>query len=376
MTTPSPCPLDLLPLPLDLRPVRDLVLSGRPLGMDETLRLLTHDDVLSVGALADEVARRRWGGVAHYAAPLLLPLHPCCGDCCHVCEELWGGAVGSISDRMVEILRREHPREVHLLGFASVGLEGLERTLRTIREAAPLSWVQGGTAPDLGELSRVSGLDPEDVARRLQRAGLDALQGGEEETYTVRGRVVSGSSESPTQARVLAWHAAAHAAGLTSVATFRYSHVQDPRELATRLEALRALQQRAAGFTVVAPIPVHLEGDLPWPGPGSKGPLPGYEDLRCVAVARLVLGNIAHVRVPWMALGLKMGPVALRFGGDDLGRVPLDAHVRAFAPATAFMGLGEPELLRALHSAGLRGLCVDGAFRPCPPPGPAAKGGT
>lgn len=375
--TLSPLPLDLLPLPSDLQPILDLVRRGRPLGADEALRLLTHDDVLAVGALADEVAQRRWHGVAHYAAPLVLPLHPLCAHGCHACDDLWGGGGAASLDRMIEIVRREHPREVHLLGVTPLDLVDLERALQAIREAAPLSWVQGGTAADLGELSRTSGIEAEEVARRLQRAGLDALQGGEEESYTAQGRMVSGSSESPSPARVLAWHAAAHAAGLTSVATFRYSHRQDPREMASRLEAIRALQQRSAGFTVVAPLPEHLEGDHPRPGPGFQGPLPGYEDLRCVAVTRLMLDNVAHVRVPWMALGLKTGPVALRFGGDDLGRAPLDAHVRAFAPATAFMGLDEPELLRALQAAGLRGVRVDGAFRPCPPPGlVAAKGGT
>ena len=355
---------ELLPLPSELRAVAQGLQEGRPLGVEDVERLLAFEDVLALGALADRVARRRWRSVAHYARPRVVFLQPLCGQDCRVCqEELRGqGSPGGRARTPVD----DGMREVHLVGLGGLGLGEAEGALREVRDSAPLAWVQGGTAPDLGAWSRHEGLPEEEVARRLHAAGLDGLVGGEEEVFTARGRQLLGSSEDPSFQQVLAWHAAAHAAGLTSVATFRYGPGLEPRELAERLAALRALQQRVAGFTVVAPVSEHEDGDLAVLARGPRSSLPGLEDLRCVAVARLALDNIAHVRVPWMALGLKMGPVALRFGGDDVGRHPLDAHVRTFAPPTAFMGLGESELLRVLESAGLVGYRVDGAYRPIP----------
>ena len=44
----------------------------------------------------------------------------------------------------------------------------------------------------------------------------------------------------------------------------------------------------------------------------------GLTDLRNIAVARLMLDNVPHIKVYWIMTGLKTAQVALRFGADDI----------------------------------------------------------
>ena len=64
------------------------------------------------------------------------------------------------------------------------------------------------------------------------------------------------------------------------------------------------------------------------PLPAVAGPRPstGYDDLRRVALARLVVDNIDSIQVDWRLYGPKLAQVALTFGADDVDAVsPIDA---------------------------------------------------
>ena len=50
-------------------------------------------------------------------------------------------------------------------------------------------------------------------------------------------------------------------------------------------------------------------------------PTTGYEDVRAVALARLVLPTVKTIQVDWAQYGPKLAQVALTFGANDLDRV-------------------------------------------------------
>jgi len=339
-----------MPLPSALEDVRETLRQGRALDGPQVEALAAVDDVLELGTLAAEVAARRWRGRVHYAAPLRLPLTATCSEACKVCSA-W--RLGSHDvDALTSAVAAAAPAEVHLvspLDRLELSVDGCEQLLRALRTAHPTMWIQGFTPAQIESLGAPGG-----VLRRLQAAGLDGLLGSDEEIFTEKGRVLSTSDRLPFE-RTLEIHQAAHRAGLVSHATLRYGARP---ALAEKLRALREAQRETGGFSAFVPVPEVIEE-----GSHLRRSDSGYEDTLATALARLVLDNVAHVRVPWTALGLKVGQVAMSFGGDDLGWAALDPHVRVYAHPATFLALTPGEIERLVAATGRAAVPVDGAWR-------------
>jgi aminodeoxyfutalosine synthase len=348
--------MDLNPLNLP-PPLLDIHLTlerGGRIKPEQALLLFEHEDVLTVAAMADAVATRKWNRRAFYERPLRVPLSPTCGPC-RLCDER--------DPDPISYAAAARPREVHLHSLPpDASLEQVEALVARLRERLPEAWLQGLTAHEVARLVRPdAALDH--VVTRLQQAGLDGILGTHEEIYTREGRALIGSplpdGESPgDDDEALEVHAAAHRAGLASVASLAYAHTASHGDLVAAMDAIREVQRKTAGFSVFAPLPRALAA-----GQRKSEAPSGYEDVRMVAVGRLFFDNIPHVRAPWLALGLKMGQVALSFGADDLGWTMFDPHVGAFAPSTSFSAMTVRELERAAMAARRSATEVDGAWR-------------
>jgi aminodeoxyfutalosine synthase len=341
--------------------VQSALTQNRPISVEQARSLYESADILAVASVADGLARRKWGGVAHYQNPLRLPLGRWCEGRCRVCDGLWGTQEVT-AESLLRVAREASRAEVHLLpappgGSAGCDLAWHAALIRSLRQQQPDVWLAGLTPQLVEALAQQAGLELGETMNRLQQAGLDALLSADEEIYTRAGRRFVHLEPMPLE-RELAVHRAAHAAGVQTVGDLRYRPQDDAATVLARLEALRGLHRQTAGMTVFAPVPVELEA-----APGKAAHPSGYEDLRMLAVGRLFLDNVPHIRVPWLALGLKMGEVALSFGADDVGSAALDPHVRAFAPSTSFLGLSVDVLERIIAVAGRRAALVDGSFR-------------
>lgn len=347
-----------LNLPPELLDIHLRLERGGRLSTEQAHTLFECEDILTVAAMADAVAQRKWGGRAFFGTPFRVALRRLCKGSCTVCD-----AAPDTLDAMVADAMKRRPHELHLVGLPEdVDLHSIGRAIRGLREALGDCWMQGFTAGEIARLADCECTDVETVLQGLQQAGLDAILGTHEEIYIAAGRALVHDTAIEDE-RALDIHAAAHRAGLTSIATLAYKPSDATAELIARMDALRNLQRKTAGFSVFAPLPFDLDAGQ------RAGELPsGYEDIRLLAVGRLFFDNIPHMRLPWLALGLKMGQVALSFGGDDLGWTPFDPHVRAYAPATTFCSLTAGELERAAQAARRRATHVDGAFRERPRP--------
>src|SRR5439155_9011001 len=105
-----------------------------------------------------------------------------------------------------------------------------------------------------------------------------------------------------------------HREGLKTNVTMLYGSVETDEERVDHLVRTRELQDETGGFLGFIPLAFHPEGtqlaDLP--------PSSGMSDLRVIALSRLMLDNVEHVKAYWIQIGEKLAPVALHFGADDL----------------------------------------------------------
>jgi len=147
--------------------------------------------------------------------------------------------------------------------------------------------------------------------------------------------------------RWLAIHAQAHDMGMPTNATLLFGHVEDWEERIAHLDALRVLEDAHPGFVCFIPLPYQPKNtELHVPGPS------GEEILRMIAVARLVLDNIAHIKAYWPFMGIKMAQMALWAGADDLDGTILGERIGHAAGATSPSALTVTALREAIVAAG------------------------
>ena len=186
-----------------------------------------------------------------------------------------------------------------------------------------------------------------DTLVQLKEAGLGSLPGGGAEVFSGRvrdlicARKISGEEWLDVMRE-------AHAVGLKSNATMLYGHVERPEELADHLLRLRDLQDDTAGFNAFIPLsfqPANT-GLSELPGPT------GFDDLKVLAVGRLVLDNFRHIKAFWINVGLKLAQVSLSFGVNDLDGTVVEEKISHAAGVDTGQELSRAELVRVIRDAG------------------------
>lgn len=239
--------------------------------------------------------------------------------------------------------------EIHIVGgeHPDLPLDYFVEMLAALRELAPNVHIQAFTASEIAHFARMSGKPVVAVLAELKEAGLGSLPGGGAEVFSgrVRGLICERKISGQEWLDVMR---AAHGVGLKSNATMLYGHVETPAELADHLIRLRALQDETGGFNAFIPLsfqPANT-GLSELPGPT------GYDDLKALAVGRLVLDNFRHVKAFWINIGLKLAQVSLAFGVNDLDGTVVEERISHAAGVDTAQELSKAELVRVIRAAG------------------------
>ncbi|MCC6730378.1 MAG: CofH family radical SAM protein [Chthonomonadales bacterium] len=306
-----------------LADIRERVCAGERLGREDAVRLYTTPDLTSVGRMANLVRERRHGKRAYYIRNQHINYTNICNKHCKFCffarNPRDGGPdpyLMSLDDVRVALRRhRDVPiTEVHIVGGINPRLPYAYYLdlLAVIREERPGVHVKAFTAVELVEIARVAGKPLPKVLADLREAGLSSVPGGGAEVLSDRVHALLhprkiGADDWESVAREVA------RAGLPQYATMLYGHVETVEERVDHLLRLRALQDETGHFLAFTPLSFHPEGtylsDLPSPT--------GVDDLRAIAVSRLVLDNFAHIKSFWIMNSAQVSQVALWYGADD-----------------------------------------------------------
>ncbi|MCG3178124.1 MAG: Aminodeoxyfutalosine synthase [Phycisphaerae bacterium] len=296
--------------------------AGQRLDQADGEALFATPDLHGLGRLANRVRRRRHGDVAYYNINRHINYTNVCVLRCKFCSFYRRpGAEGGYQfslDQIVEQARQADAAgatEVHIVGglHPDWRLDHYVEMMSRIRAACPRLHVKAFTAIEIVHFSRVSKTPVERVLTLLKEAGLGSLPGGGAEVFSERVHAEVFKNKVGTE-HWLAVHEAAHRIGLRSTATMLYGHVETPGERVAHMLRLRHVQDRTGGFTAF--IPLHFVPD------GSElAHLPGptaLDDIRAIAVARLMLDNFDHVKTFWIMTGQKTSQLALLYGADDI----------------------------------------------------------
>jgi len=340
--------------------IRDKVEANARLDFEDGLALLESDDLLAVGELAD-LARRRRGGDdrAYFVQNLYLNQTNVCRVKCKFCAfavtEKQEGAYTHTAEDLVEdaLQQRELSgfTEIHMVGGESphVDFDYYVEIVRQLHDAMPDVHLKLFTGSEIHHMSKLSGLSHEQVLVELRDAGLGSLPGGGAEVFADRvRRLVAPGKEHPDE-----WfdvHRTAHGLGIPTHCTMLYGHVETYEERVDHWLRLRELQDETGGFLAFVPLAFHPENTVferrGWTHTA------GSDDLKMVAVSRLMLDNIAHIKAYWIMMGLPLAQVALHFGADDVQGTVVREEIFHAAGATTETEQKIGELVRFVRDAG------------------------
>ncbi len=334
--------------------IEQKVLRGGRLTPEEALALFETDDIHLLGRLADTAAERRSRGRAYFVQNRHINHTNLCLNRCRFCAfSRSKGERGAFELSTEEVLERlegspEGLSELHMVGglHPEWPFEHYLELLRAVKERFPRLGIKAFTAVEVDHFSRISGLSLRETLARLKESGLDLMPGGGAEIFSegVRKRLCP---EKITAERWLEVHRTAHELGIRTNATMLYGHIESYADRVDHMIRLRRLQDDTGGFQAFIPLSYH-----PFNTEIRGGRPSGIDDLRTIAVSRLVLDNFDHIKAYWVMLGEKLTQVALLFGADDIDGTVVEEKITHAAGALTSEGLTREALIGLIRGAG------------------------
>jgi len=344
---------------VSLSAIASKVREGAPLSHADGLALYQHPNLMEVGALANDVRERLHGDRTYFNRNLHINPTNVCVAACKLCSFSRRGAdadgafvldVDQAVDKLsARLAAGDRVTEVHIVGGLHDGLpfDYFTRLLSSLKATAPGISLKAFSAVEIFFFHRLYGMSIEDILRRLQAAGLDSLPGGGAEILSSRVRKAICPNKCGAD-EWLAVHQIAHRLGIKSNCTMLFGTVETLEERVDHLLLLRAQQAESAGFMAFIPLPFHPEnnalGDRPAPT--------AAEILRTVAVSRLLLHNVPHIKAYWVSLGLATAQTALWFGADDFDGTVSEEKIYHQAGSLSPQALASGEIARLVCAAG------------------------
>ncbi len=351
-----------------LRPILGKVEAGERLTFEDAVAMYRSSDILAIGHMANLVRERMHGSVTYFNVNRHINPTDVCVASCRLCafgkrvkdptaytmslEQVWEIAGKGYAEAVTEF---------HIVGglHPELSLDWFCQMLAGLKERYPGVHLKAFTMVEVAYLAKRARISIRETLERLKDAGVDSLPGGGAEIFSERVRRIIcdhkiDGNEWLETARI------AHEIGLKSNCTMLYGHLETPEDRADHLMRLRSLQDETKGFVTFIPLAFHPENT-------ALGHLPkttGFDDLKQIAISRLVLDNIPHIKAYWIMMTPGVAQIAQRFGANDIDGTVVEEKIYHDAGATTAQHLRRQDLLRLIREAGRDPIERDTSYRP------------
>ncbi len=351
-----------------LKPILEKVERGERLNFADGVTMYRSSDILSIGYMANLVRERMHGDITYFNVNRHINPTDVCVASCRLCafgkrakdpkaytmslEEVWHKAGEGYSEAVTEF---------HIVGglHPELSLDWFCQMLRGLKERFPQVHLKAFTMVEVAFLAQRAKISIRETLRKLIDAGVDSLPGGGAEIFSESVRriicdhKIDGSEWLKTAQT-------AHELGLKSNCTMLYGHIETDEDRVDHLVKLREVQDKTGGFVTFIPLAFHPDNTALHHIPKTTG----FLDLKSIAIARLMLDNIPHVKAYWIMMTPKIAQIALRFGADDIDGTVVEEKIYHEAGATTSQGLRRADLLRLIREAGRVPMERDTLYRP------------
>ncbi|MDF2569247.1 MAG: mqnE [Sporomusa sp.] len=341
-----------------LRLIEQKVYNSERLTREDGLSLLKCNDLLRIGALARLMKQRKSGNNVYFNVNRHINLTNICAARCNLCafgcdadasqayvmkpEEALAIARQAVKDtpemtelHIVSALHPDKPFDYYAGIISRIHLE------------FPKLHLKAFTAVEIAHFAKIAKLSIREVLTILKEAGLGSMPGGGAEILNDRVRQILCPNKA-TAAEWLEVVRTAHQMGIRSNATMLYGHVETQEERIDHLLTLRELQDETGGFQAFIPFPFHPDNT----GLSEIKRTTAWEDLKMLAVSRIMLDNFDHVKAFWIMLTVPIAQVSLGFGIDDLDGTVVEEKIIHAAGAKTALGISKQDIIAFIRETG------------------------
>ncbi|MCL1980524.1 MAG: aminofutalosine synthase MqnE [Proteobacteria bacterium] len=332
------------------------VRNGERLTLDDGATLYRNPNILALGYLANIVRERKNGNQAFFIYNQHVNYSNICINLCKFCAfgKEKGHALAyemtleEVKDKVKQ--RLDEPiTEIHMVGglHPDLPFSYYLDLLRGIKQVRPEAHIQAFTCVEIHHLAQVAGLSVEQCLSQLVDAGLGSMPGGGAEVFSPRIRQATCEKKLPGEGWIEVAKTA-HRLGVKTNATMLYGHIETIEERLEHFDALRRAQDETNGFLAFIPLAFHPKNTAM----AEHANTTGINDLKNIALSRLMLDNFPHIKAYWVMIGPKMAQVALAFGADDMDGTVKEEVITHMAGAETEQALGHKTLIRLIQEAG------------------------
>ncbi len=323
---------------------------------------ITPDRLHALGRAALANRRKRFGDKATFVFNLQINPANICGTGCTFCNyaaskndpHAYVLSESQIMDQVAQL----QPTEAHIVG----GLNQVwpyERNLALVhqlRQAHPHLHIKAYTAVEIAYFARCAHKSETRILEEFKAAGVNALPGGGAEIFSQRLYAKHWKNKIGPEEWIRI-HQLAHRLEIPTNATMLFGFGDTWRERVEHLLILRRAQDESNGFACFIPLAFQ-------PGEGkfeTHGPTP-LETLAVLAMARLVLDNVDHLKSYWPMTGVETAAAGLSWGADDMDGTISEEKIAHLAGATTPKGLAREKMTETIKMAGFVPVERDGLF--------------
>jgi aminodeoxyfutalosine synthase len=338
-----------------ITPIAKKVALGTRLSIEDGLILFQHQNLNEVGRLADFVRKSRFDNFAFFNSNVHVNQTNVCVLSCRFCafrrSKKSDDAYSLDIDAYVEDLAKyaDYVDEVHSVGglHPDWDVHHYQQLFKTVRAKFPHITIKALTAVEIKHLSQLSNMSFREVLTILKDAGLGSLPGGGAEILDdeIRAIICNGKESSEEYLEI---HKTAHEIGLPSNCTMLFGTVETIRHRLIHMDKLRKLADLTGGFQCFVPYPFLPDSSrLP-----EAQCATGSEVLRTIAISRLMLDSIPHIKAYRMNIGDGLAELALQFGADDIDGTVQKESIMHLAGSTAPLDHDLSRLSKLIENAG------------------------
>ena len=310
--------------------INDKIISGKRLTRRDGIDLFKSNDILSLGRMATCAAEKKIGKHVYFVQNMHInPTNICVNRCKFCAFSRSKGEPGAYEMSIEDILNKARGagkgvREFHIVSglHPDLPFTWYLDMLRALKTEFPDIHLKAFTAVEIDYLTKLSGLGLAKTLETLRHAGLGSLPGGGAEIFNAHVRNTL-CAEKINGDRWLEVIETAHLIGLKSNATMLYGHIENNEDRVDHLLRLRDLQDKTGGFQAFIPLSFHSQNTEI----KKSAYTTGFDDLKTLAISRLILDNFDHIKAYWVMLGEKIAQISLNFGVDDLDGTVVEERI-------------------------------------------------
>ena len=340
---------------VELQPIVEKISNNLDLDLIDGKALFAHKDINEIGRLASIIKRAKFSRKVFFNHNVHINQTNICTLACKFCAFRRGKRADDayqmeISDYIEDLSQySEFVDEVHSVGglHPEWDVEHYEQLFKEVKHRFPHIHIKALTAVEIKHISKLSNISIQDTLQRLSDAGLGSLPGGGAEILDdeVRAIICNGKESSEEYLMI---HRTAHSIGIPTNCTMLFGTIENIDQRINHMIKLRNLQAETNGFQCFVPYPF-LPDDSRLPEAQLAS---GMEILRVIAVSRIMLTNIPHIKAYRMNIGDELAELALNYGADDIDGTVQKESIMHLAGSTAPLSHDKQMLAKIIENTG------------------------